>query len=110
MLEKINMENPIYIVCIVFLISVIIIGCLLYFIHPIWVQRINSATGKPEISYELLISYSITWALVCSIIGLFIISRRRSPPSMESYKTSETFPSSTMASAYDGYGTNSLVM
>ena len=107
MLEKLNMENPAHLVSIVFLISLIIIGCLLYFIHPVWVQRINSITGKEEISYELLISYSITFALVCSIISLFITSQRRTPHSTKSYNT-ESFPSPEMASAYNGYGTNSI--
>ncbi len=104
MLDKINRNDPVTVVTFTFIVSVLVIGGILYLLHPTWVQKIDKGTGKAEISLELLASYSITFALVCCIATLLIISGTRQPVSAATHEPSGSFPSHQMALAFTDVG------
>ena len=104
MLDKINRNDPVTVVTFTFIVSVLVIGGMLYLLHPIWVQKIDKASGKTKVSLELLASYSITFALVCSIATLLLISGTRQPASAATHEPSGSFPSQQMALAFTDVG------
>ena len=104
MLDKINRNDPVTVVTFTFIVSVLVIGGMLYLLHPTWVQKIDKSTGKAEISPELLVSYSITFALVCCIATLLLISGTRQPTSAATHEPSGSLPSHQMALAFTDVG------
>jgi hypothetical protein len=104
MLDKINNNDPATVVAVTFVISVLVIGGVLYLLHPTWVQKIDKGTGKAEISLELLASYSITFASVCCIATLLVISGTRKPVSAATHEPEGSFPSHQMALAFTDVG------
>ncbi len=75
---------------------------ILYLAKPSWVQVVDQNTGKSSISRQLVLAYSVTFALVCAIAVLLIVSNQRTPSSQISYPVHSAFPAPTMASAYCG--------
>ena len=63
---------------------------ILYLSKPSWIQKLNNE-GKTEISSILLISYSVTFALVCGVAALLLSSKQNGPKSNDFGKTPAPF-------------------
>ena len=68
----IDTKTPISIAIYTLVISFILFFILFYIVKPSWVQIVilNQNDEKPVISNILVISYSITFSLVCAIAAL----------------------------------------
>ena len=71
----VDLKKPVNISLIVIVVSFLVSMGILYISHPSWIQRINSK-GKVEIAPILLISYSITFSLVCGVAALILSSKK----------------------------------
>jgi hypothetical protein len=70
----VDFTNPSTISVTVLIISFMLFAGLLNTYRPVWVQSNN--TGDNEISYELVLSYSLSFSLVVSITTLLIYAKR----------------------------------
>lgn len=95
-------KDPVKMALMTLFVSFIFILSILYLAKPSWVQIINQNTGKTLISWQLIVSYSVTFSLVISIATLLIISNKRKHKPMITYDVNSSFPPSAMASAYCG--------
>ena len=75
----IDIKNPIQISLITFTITFIIFVGILFLTKPNWVQVFDKKSGKMFISWVILSSYAITFALVFSIAALLLSSKWRGP-------------------------------
>jgi len=64
------MKDPIKIALVVFAVSFTVLLLLLYLTRPSWVQVVDPNTGDVETSWSLLISYSLTFSLICAIAAV----------------------------------------
>jgi hypothetical protein len=62
-----------------------IILVILYLFNPSWIQIINKNTGKTRICWKLLLSYSVTFALILAIVVLIIVSNYRVESKQKEY-------------------------
>ena len=104
MLDKIGKRDPVATVGVTFVVSALVIGGILYFSHPAWVQRLDKKTGKVETAWGLLCAYSATFALVCCIAVLLVISGSRQPASAATHTGETDYPSSAMGLAFTDTG------
>ena len=95
-------KDPVTMATTTLVVSLALLVGILYIVKPPWVQVIDQNTGKSSISWQLVISYSITFALVLAIAVLLIVSNQRRPKSTMVYDVQDTFPAPEMASAYCG--------
>lgn len=58
-------------------ISFLLLVGILYLAKPSWVQVVDQNSGKASISWQLIIAYSVSFALVCAIAALLIVSNQR---------------------------------
>jgi len=99
-LRKFDKKDPMTMATVTFLV---VLGCsiaILYLAKPMLVSVVNAATGETEIAWTLVISYSLTFALLCSIGVILFISSYRQPSKMVAYDVASSFPSAVMAEAY----------
>lgn len=71
-----DLTKPINISLVTIIIAFLTSIVVLYLAKPSWIQRLDNE-GKVEISPAILISYSITFALVSGIAGLILSSRQK---------------------------------
>lgn len=95
-------KDPVTMATVTLVASFTLLVGILYLAQPSWVQVIDQITGKNLISWQLVISYSVTFALVLAIAVLLIVSNQRVSKSIMTYDVQASFPSPTMASAYCG--------
>lgn len=95
-------KDPIHMSTVVFSLSFACSIGILYLAKPNWVQTVNENTGKSEISWELVLTYSATFALVFAIAALLFISSQRGAKAPQAYDIPMIFPDPTMASAFCG--------
>jgi hypothetical protein len=69
-----NLQDPTQISLCVFIASFLFYILVLFLIKPSWVQIIDRKVGKLVISTQLLTTYSVTFALVTSILALLLAS------------------------------------
>lgn len=99
MLDK---KDPVTMAMITLIVSFALLVGIIYLAKPQWIQFVDTNTGKSSIAWKLIISYSATFALVCAIAVILIVSKKRGANSIVAYPIQSQFPSSTMASAYCG--------
>jgi len=71
-----DLTKPVNISLVVVAIAFLVSMGILYLSRPSWIQKLNSK-GKAEIVPTLLISYSITFALVCGVAALILSSTNK---------------------------------
>ena len=78
---------------------------ILFAIKPTWLQKLN-LKGKAEISYPLLVSYSLTFALLCGVVTMLVVARKDNVEDRTSHKPPITStPSIEMVNAYSAQET-----
>jgi hypothetical protein len=95
-------KDPVTMAMATLVVSIALLTCILYLAKPSWVLVVDQNTGKSLISWQLIISYSVTFALVLAIAVLLILSNQRVPKSTIAYDVQAPFPAPTMATAYCG--------
>ena len=96
-------KDPVTMATVMLVVAFALLVGILYLAKPSWVQVVDQNTGKSSIAWQLVLAYSATFALVCAIAVLLIVSNHRGPSSQMSYPVqSSAFPAPTMASAYCG--------
>jgi type VI protein secretion system component VasK len=98
-------KDPSIMATVTLLVTFVLVVGILYLAKPAWVQVVNQTTGKSSISWQLVIAYSATFALVCAIAALLIVSNihKKSTSQLLTYANqTSSFPIPTMASAYCG--------
>mgnify|MGYP001380246282 CR=1 FL=1 len=70
-----DLTKPINISVITIIVSFLASLGILHLARPSWLLRLNNQ-GKAEISTSLIISYSITFALVCGVAALILSSKK----------------------------------
>ena len=94
-------KDPVTMAKVTLVVSLVLLIGILYLIEPSWVQVVDQNTGKSLISWQLVISYSTTFALVLAIAVLLILSNQPRPKSsMKLYDVQASFPLPEMALAY----------
>ena len=78
----IDTKNPLTIATYTLVISFIIFVILLYIVKPSWVQIVilKNNDDKTVISNILVISYSITFSLVCAIAAVLFCKTKKNNP------------------------------
>lgn len=78
----IDTKTPISIAIYTLVISFILFIILFYIVKPSWVQIVilNQNDEKPVISNILVISYSITFSLVCAIAAVLFCKTKKNNP------------------------------
>lgn len=71
----INKKDPIAMASISLVILLFLIIAILYLYRPSWICVVNHNTGKMFISWKLLFTYSLTFALVGAIFVLLFVSK-----------------------------------
>ena len=71
-----DLTKPVNISLVVILVVFLVSMGILYLSQPSWIQKLNSK-GKAEVSYPLLVSYSVTFALVCGVAALLLSSKKK---------------------------------
>lgn len=71
-----DLTKPIDISLVTIVVAFLVSLGILYLSKPSWIQRLNN-DGKVEISPILLVSYSVTFALVCGLGALVISSKHK---------------------------------
>ena len=71
-----DLTKPVNISLVVIVVAFLASMGILYLSHPSWIQRLNSK-GKVEIVPILLVSYSMTFALVCGVAALILSSKQK---------------------------------
>ena len=99
MLDK---KNPLTMTMFTFVVAFGLLIGILYLAQPMWVQVANQNTGKGAISWKLVISYSATFAIVCAIAVMLMMSKNRENESDTSFPIDTSFPAPTMAASYCG--------
>ena len=102
MLDK---KNPLTMTMFTFVVAFGLLIGILYLAQPMWVQVANQNTGKGAISWKLVISYSATFAIVCAIAVMLMMSKNRENRENESYTyfpIDTSFPAPAMAASYCG--------
>lgn len=84
-------KDPISMATITFAISFLLLIGMLYLAKPSWVQIVDQNSGKASISWQLVVAYSATFALVCAIAVLLIISKQRDPSTVN-FAFGSSFP------------------
>lgn len=82
-------ESSIIVLLISFLLSILILYCT----KPSWVVVVGKSENKILVSWYLILSYSITFALVCAIGTLLFLTKERGPIIENSRKVSSMFSS-----------------
>lgn len=49
--------------------------CIMYLVSPSWIQKLDK-NGKPKNSGVLILSYSLTFSMVCGTISLIFLTSR----------------------------------
>jgi hypothetical protein len=99
MLDK---KNPLTMTMFTFVVAFCLLIGILYLAQPTWVQIDNQNTGKGVISWKLVISYSATFSLVCSIAVMIMMSKNRENENDTYFPIDTSFPAPTMAASYCG--------
>jgi hypothetical protein len=96
-----DLTKPVNISLVAILVVFLISMGILYLSKPSWIQKLNSK-GKAEISYPLLVSYSITFALVCGVAALLLSSKKTggSPENTMTKPPASSAPSATSVHAF----------
>lgn len=97
MLDK---KDPVTMAVTTFVVAFVLLIGILYLAKPTWVLVLNQTTGKSAISWSLVLSYSATFALVCAIAAMVLISNHRGPTAVTTYDVPFAFPAPEMAVAY----------
>ena len=71
-----DLTKPVNISLVVILVTFLLSMGILYLSRPSWIQRLN-AKGEAEITVSLLISYSVTFSLVCGVAALILSSKQQ---------------------------------
>ena len=71
-----DLTKPVNISLVVIVVAFLVSMGILYLSRPSWIQRLNSK-GKAEVTPTLLVSYSITFALVCGVAALILSSTQK---------------------------------
>ena len=68
---------------------------------PAWVQKID-ITGKVVLSWKIILSYSLTFALACGVISLLVSVNKRGSIKVNRFPkpSLELLPSNEAANAY----------
>lgn len=61
----------------VIVLSFVFYIIILYLIQPKWVQTIDDKGENLILSYELLVSYGVTFALITGILSLLLFSKQK---------------------------------
>lgn len=69
-----NTDHPIRTTILSLVVSFAVFATALWFLKPKWVQAIDK-DGNEKVSAELVISFSITFALVVAILALLLVAR-----------------------------------
>lgn len=97
-----NKKDPVIMSTVTLIITFVILVGILYLAKPFWVQVVDQNTGKKSISGQLVLSYSATFALVCSIAVFLIVSNKQESQNMVSYNSQAFFLPPVIASSYCG--------
>jgi hypothetical protein len=76
-ITKINTEEPINMSMLILAVSFICTLGVLYLLRPGYVQIVNQATGKSDLSCKLMVIYSLIFSCVFSVTSLIYLSRKR---------------------------------
>lgn len=71
-----DIKTPISISLLTLVVTLILSVGILYISKPSWVQKINKHNFKTDISFILILSYSLTFSIVCAIAALLITSNK----------------------------------
>ena len=77
-----DLTKPVNISLVTIIVTFLASLGILYLAKPSWIQRLNNE-GKAEISSVLLVSYSVTFALVCGVAALVLSSKQNGQKSNE---------------------------
>ena len=94
-----DLKNPINITLLVVAGMFALSMGALYAMQPTWLQKLN-LKGKPEISYPLLVSYSLTFALLCGVVAMLLVSGKSVPADASQKPPVSSVPSMEMVNAY----------
>lgn len=96
-------NNPIFISSISLLISFIVSLATLYLAKPSWILVIDENSGKTVIYWPSTFAYSLTFAFVCAIVVLILVTSYNKPPDKPfSYDVPKNLTSSDIALSYTG--------
>lgn len=96
-------NNLIFISSISLFISFIISLAILYLAKPKWIQVIDENSGKLVIYWPSTLAYSVTFAFVCAIIVLLLVTSYNKPTDKPfSYDVPINLTSSDIALSYCG--------
>jgi len=96
MLDK---ENPVKSATSSLIISFILFVIIILLLNPLCVQVIDKNTSENFTSYKLVLSYSLTFAIVVSIATLLILSSNKNYSDIE-YNINEPFLHPNLAKEY----------
>jgi len=95
-------KDPVTMAIITLVVSFVLLVGILYLARPVWVQIVDPNTGKNLLSWNLVVAYSATFAFVCAIAAMLMISNHRGPTATKAYSVDAIYPVPAMASAYCG--------
>jgi hypothetical protein len=95
-----NKKDPVTMAMYTLVISFILFVGIIYLVDPDWVKVVNQNTGKSTTSWQLVLTFSSTFALVCSIATMLLVSRNRGPQTVASYDVEPFSQNASIASAY----------
>ena len=77
-----DLTKPVNISLVTIIVTFLASLGILYLAKPSWIQKLNNE-GKTEISSILLVSQSVTFALVCGVAALVLSSKKNGQKSDE---------------------------
>ena len=72
----IDLTKPEHVIVITMCSTMLLSLGILYLASPFWIKKINDQ-GKVVISGKLIISYSLTFAIVCSLAAFIVIKKEK---------------------------------
>lgn len=95
-------KDPVKMATIVLIISFIFFSFVIYLINPLCIQVVDKNTGEILTSYKLVLSYSLTFAIVISIATLLIASQNNKSDYENEYNINDSFLPPNLAKDYNG--------
>jgi hypothetical protein len=93
-------KDPVTMAMYTMIISFILFTSIIYLFKPNWVQVVDQNTGKSTVSIQLVLTFSATFALVCSVAAMLIVSRNRGYQAITSYDVEPFSQNASVALAY----------